>query len=66
MVIESEEENDYITSKISAHHWIGLSDISVEKEWRSVHGVKLTSSSYKNWAFGEPNNLWGNIEFLND
>ena len=61
MVINSKEENNYISGKIGDPHWIGFSDISVEGEWRSVHGDKLTKSSYRNWEIGEPNNIGGNV-----
>ncbi|XP_058029363.1 hepatic lectin-like isoform X1 [Ahaetulla prasina] len=65
------EQNFLQTRARNARHWIGLTDIDVEGEWKWVDG-----SSYRNgfryWKQGEPNNdlsnedcahLWGNGEW---
>uniref|UniRef100_A0A8C5WRV9 C-type lectin domain-containing protein n=1 Tax=Laticauda laticaudata TaxID=8630 RepID=A0A8C5WRV9_LATLA len=64
-------QNFLQTRARNARHWLGLTDIDIEGEWKWVDG-----SSYRNgfryWKRGEPNNdlsnedcahLWGNGEW---
>ena len=52
---------DGLTS--SSDTWIGLNDRSNEDTFRWSDGTSFVSSSYKNWASGEPNNA-GLLHFI--
>jgi len=57
MVINSQEEQDFLVSKSSKACWIGYDDIAVEDEWTWA----ACCSEYSFWCSNEPNN-WGDGE----
>ncbi|MCD7828152.1 MAG: dockerin type I domain-containing protein [Clostridiales bacterium] len=63
VTITSEEENDFVTSLITAYSggyfWIGFTDKDSEGNWVWVTGETVT---YTNWGTGEPDNK-GNQDY---
>ncbi|XP_053381173.1 CD209 antigen-like protein 2 [Mercenaria mercenaria] len=61
--IESAAENDYLSAelkRLKGSAWIGLNDIQEETVWRWYGSNRpLTSTGFKNWYSGEPNNVKG-------
>ncbi|XP_034044863.1 hepatic lectin-like [Thalassophryne amazonica] len=57
VTISSEDEQQFITGKISEGHWIGLSDEEEEGTWKWVNGEPLNTTY---WLSGEPNNTGNN------
>lgn len=72
--ITSQEENDFIWSKLTGIGWIGASDAEKEGEWKWMTGPEAGSKFYDHptrttlqgwfsfWNTGEPNNVqktWG-------
>ncbi|XP_034044858.1 CD209 antigen-like protein B isoform X2 [Thalassophryne amazonica] len=53
VTISSEDEQQFITGKVTEVHWIGLTDEEKEGTWKWVNGEPLNT---KYWAWGEPNN----------
>jgi hypothetical protein len=60
VTVDSEEENEIVTQLLKdggyRTAWIGLTDKDQEKKWK---WVTQESSSYVNWASGEPNDAGG-------
>jgi uncharacterized delta-60 repeat protein len=55
--INSAEENQWLLNTFGGNRsWIGFNDIQQEGTWRWTDG---SSSTYKNWSPGEPNNSKG-------
>ena len=53
VTIHSDAENLLVSSLLADGKFIGFNDIASEGTWVWLYG----SSSYTNWAYGEPNNL---------
>ncbi|XP_006105151.1 asialoglycoprotein receptor 2 [Myotis lucifugus] len=64
VVINSREEQRFIAQHSSPFHtWIGLTES--DGSWKWVDGTDY-GNSYRNWAFGEPNNWQGHEEGGNE
>ncbi|MDS4028648.1 MAG: lectin-like protein [Candidatus Contendobacter sp.] len=61
--ITSREENEFIFSKLGGSYtlWIGGTDAGHEETWSWVNNEPW---SYSNWDTGEPNNAYGNENYL--
>jgi hypothetical protein len=53
LIINSEQENDFIKQIIGDNTWLGLSDVENEGFWKWIDNSVLT---WSDWAEGEPNN----------
>ncbi|XP_033992131.1 CD209 antigen-like protein C [Trematomus bernacchii] len=53
VIVDSEEEQEFISSKIKGDTWIGLSDREEEGTWKWVDGSPLNLTF---WVKGEPSN----------
>ena len=67
--VTSQDENDFITAKLSGQGWIGASDAANENQWLWVTGPEagtqfwqgvsngsVVGGEYNNWNANEPNN----------
>lgn len=65
--ITSQEENDFISGRLTSDGWFGASDAAVEGDWKWLDGPEAgttfwtglfngVASGYENWSGGEPNN----------
>jgi len=59
--IHSEEENIFVASLARASMWLGYHDLHKEGQWTWTDG---TTSSYSNWAKGEPDNAKNNEDCM--
>jgi hypothetical protein len=57
-IISSQEENQYITTRLTGDSWIGLDDMGSESNYVWTAGG--TSPHYTNWYSGEPSNSYSN------
>ncbi|WP_040727377.1 DUF4347 domain-containing protein [Thiomicrorhabdus sp. Kp2] len=73
--ITSQEENDFILSKLPEDGWAGGSDSETEGTWKWVTGPEAgtifsigndnpVTQTYSNWNSGEPNDSGGNEDAL--
>ncbi|MFN9913859.1 MAG: C-type lectin domain-containing protein, partial [Pirellulaceae bacterium] len=62
VTINSQQEQDFLISEFggSQEYWIGLNDKVTEGQFQWINGE---TSSFSNWAPGEPNNL-GNEDYV--
>lgn len=67
--ITSQQENDFVSARLSNAGWMGAGDASVEGQWRWVTGPEsgtlfwqsgLGTVTYSNWNSGEPNDSGSN------
>jgi len=75
VTITSEEENEFVASKLNGAGWMGASDSDNEGHWFWVTGPELgtkfyndnndTILIYSNWALDEPNNVDENEHYAN-
>ncbi|XP_075967355.1 C-type lectin domain family 4 member E-like isoform X3 [Anarhichas minor] len=56
VIIDSLQEQKFISSIVTRHSWIGLSDRDEEGTWKWVDGTPLTEAY---WGLDEPNNGGG-------
>jgi V8-like Glu-specific endopeptidase len=56
VTIDNSYENDFVSELSSTAFWIGLNDISQEGVFVWISG---STSAYRNWNIGEPNDLGG-------
>ncbi|XP_066921242.1 lymphocyte antigen 75-like isoform X2 [Clytia hemisphaerica] len=62
LVIDSQDENDFITNEIRplrSEYWIGLTDQGISKKFHWVDGTPLNETLNVNWRPGEPSNSFG-------
>jgi len=64
LIVESEEENNFITQNFTlpfsnGRPFIGLSDEETEGVWKWVDGRTLSDTGFSNWSSGEPNDSYG-------
>ena len=75
--ITSQEENNFVVSKLQGQGWFGASDAAQEGVWRWVSGPEagtqfwqggingsIVGGLYNNWAQGEPNNCCGGENYI--
>ncbi|KAK3508500.1 hypothetical protein QTP70_031357 [Hemibagrus guttatus] len=56
VIINSREEQEYLSQMVTGEAWIGLSDIAEEGKWMWVDGTTMTTEF---WWQGEPNDYDG-------
>ncbi|XP_043935578.1 C-type lectin domain family 4 member E-like [Protopterus annectens] len=56
VVINSKEEQDFLSSHYKAISWIGLTDIEKENVWKWVDGTEYNKAT-SFWCKGEPKNV---------
>jgi hypothetical protein len=63
VTIESLSENNWLATQLgnSGNYWIGLNDVASEGNFVWSNG---STSSYRNWNSGEPNNYNGNEDYV--
>ncbi|GAA6085377.1 hepatic lectin-like isoform X2, partial [Tachysurus ichikawai] len=57
VIINSQEEQEYISKMVTGEAWIGLHDTVQEGKWMWVDGTEVTT---KFWQKGQPNEYAGN------
>lgn len=62
LTIQSQGENDYVTSKLKGSSWLGASDLAEEDRWVWYHDGAVfwndgkVDGQYQNWLAPSPNN----------
>ncbi|XP_064204813.1 integrin alpha-X-like isoform X12 [Anguilla rostrata] len=59
VIINNQQEQNFVSSRISETHWIGLSDRDTEGQWVWVDGTPLDRSGTQYWWKTEPDNWMG-------
>ncbi|XP_064204818.1 uncharacterized protein LOC135262000 isoform X17 [Anguilla rostrata] len=59
VIINNQQEQNFVSSRISETHWIGLSDRDTEGQWVWVDGTPLDRSGTQYWWAKEPDNWMG-------
>ncbi|XP_035285549.1 asialoglycoprotein receptor 1-like isoform X1 [Anguilla anguilla] len=59
VVINNQQEQNFVSSRVSETHWIGLSDRNTEGQWVWVDGTPLDRSGTQYWWSKEPDNWMG-------
>ncbi|XP_068071306.1 CD209 antigen-like protein C isoform X2 [Danio rerio] len=54
VTITSQSEQDFLVSKITESHWIGLSDLETEGRWVWVNNQTLNETGIQSWFKGNP------------
>ncbi|XP_077946969.1 CD209 antigen-like protein A isoform X2 [Gasterosteus aculeatus] len=64
VIIDSLEEQKFLSNIITRHSWIGLSDKDIEGTWKWIDGTPLTAPYwYRKGNVVEPNNGGGNPQW---
>ncbi|XP_035285548.1 CD209 antigen-like protein E isoform X4 [Anguilla anguilla] len=59
VIINNQQEQNFVSSRINETHWIGLSDRNTEGQWVWVDGTPLDRSGTQYWWAKEPDNWMG-------